>query len=413
MMGTYPQQELRFADENVFNEQLVSFDYLIPVLAVTPSFVSGRMTDRSLQTRMFHTRPGYRMPRAGGQITIETLACGAQADTKSGALAHTWDTKLDADGLGGSDLTQVGGVAGAGATAAAMANRTGTGLRGGIIRVGQAGDGRAEGQAAVATSPVTDLLTALPAAPSATDEIRASIMLWPRAVMGASKRFCLSFADDADMAFIFSGCHLASWGFRIVHGDVPIKVRTYNYAYWRQVSAPSLPASADLAQCDAAVSGGGSYCLQARGTSTRPANAEAQSAEVELTLNLGLAPKFGEVPGVPLCHITDWVRTKPDGPAGRLRMVHPYDEALFSSYDKDGSDSDYFHWLATLSAGEGTDATEGRHVQLYAPSMYRIEERMPPTPWSDLQYQTSVFGLQEGPDTTTELSRSFFRIGIS
>jgi hypothetical protein len=412
-MATFPQQEIKFADEAVFNEQLSTWTYMIPVLSVSPSFVSGRMTDRSHQARLFRTRPGYRMPRSGGQITIETFAPGAQVDTASGALAHTWDTKLDADGLGGADLTQVGGVAGATATATSLPNRTGTGLRGGIIRVGQAGDTRAEGQAAVMGNPTTSLLTGLPLAPNATDAVRGCIMLYPKETLGASKRFLVAWADNPGMQYIFSGCQLASWGIRIAHGEPPIKFRTYSYAYWREVTEATPSASA-LEQCDAAVSAGGSYFLEQVGTATRPSNAEREAAEVEITFNLGLTAKVGEVPGLPLCTVLGWVRTKPQGePAGTLRLVHPKRTGLEASYDKDGSESELFHFLATLSAGGGTAETEGRHVAIYCPRMYRINERVPPTDWSGLQYQTSWFGIDEGPDETNDLTRSFFRIGVS
>lgn len=413
-MATYNEQEIRFADEDAFNDQSdVSLDYRIPVLAVRPTFASGRSTDRSLQNRLYRTRPGYQMPRADGTFEIEMVLCGAQVDTASGALAHTWQTKLLADALGGSDLTGVGGVAGAGATASSMTNATGTRTRGAIVRVGQAGDGRAEGQAAVIGSPSTALLTALPAAPAAGDVVRACIMLFAKQTLGTSKRFLLAFSDNPGMQFFFTGCHCAAVAIRITAGDVPTLVLTYRYAYWRDTTVTT-PSAATLEQCDAAVSAGGSYFLQALGTATRPDNAEKQASEIDITLNLGLVTKVGEAPGVRLSQVTGYARSKPPGePAGTLRLVHPYDPALMASYDKDGSDSDFFHFLATLSVGEGTAETEGRHVAIDLPRIYRIGERVPPTEWNTLQYQTSLFALDEGPDETTDLTRSFARAGIS
>lgn len=413
-MRQYAEQEIRFADEDSFNDQSdTSLDYLMPVLSSAPGFVSGRTNDGSLQSKPFKTRPGYRLPRGPGQFSFDMWSCGAGADTATGALAHTAQTRLLSHGLGGEDLTQVGGVAGASATAGSMPNRTGTGLRGGICRVGQAGDGRCEGQATVMGNPTTDLLTELPDVPDAADVIRAAIMLYPKATLGATKRFLCAFAGTTGMQFLFTGCQLAILGIRIREGEPTRYTFTYNYAYWREFTVAT-PSGATMEDCDAQNCSGGSWLLQNVGTGTRPTNAENEIAELDITLNLGLAAKPGVTPGLKDCIVGGWVRTKPPGqPAGTLRLVHPYDADLLASWDKDGSDSDAFHFLATLNVGGGTAATEGRSDAIYVPNMFRSGPRMPPFELNGLQYQESMFDLTDGPDNTNELTESFIRIAKS
>lgn len=413
----YDQRKILVASEESFNNQdAVTFDDMLPVLAADAGFVSGRSSDRALQPHLFESRAGYLLPRSNGSFTLRSHACGAQVDTASGVLAHNWDSQLLADGLGGGSLAEVGGVAGASATASSLPNRTGTGLRGGIIRVGVAGDGRAEGQAAVMGNPTTSLLTALPAAPNAGDAVRAAIMVYAAQTLGTSKRFLFEWTgtdESPTIQYAFTGCHLESLALEIAENAVPMWTRTYRYAYWREVEVVT-PTDDSLEQCDAATTDGGSYILQTVGTATRPDNAERAAASIEIALNFGLTPLFGQVEGLPGCNIRGFARSKPPGePAGTLRLVHPFDKDLLESYDKDGSDSDLFHFLATLSVGGGTPETEGRHLAIYCPRLYRIGPRLPPFDWNGELYQESLFGMRNGPDVTNALTKSFFRMGIS
>jgi hypothetical protein len=411
-MAMFSELEVQFADETVFNEQLTTFDFRIPVLAVRPTFTSGRDTDRSLQNRLFKTRPGYLMPRSVARLEIDFYLGGAQVDTATGALVQTWLHKLIADALGGSDLTQVGGVAGASASATALTNATGTRTRGALVRVGQVGDGRAQGQGAVIGNPNTSLLTGLPAAPNAADVVRACLMAYLDEVPGPTKRFLVAHADQPGMQYIFSGCQAESFVVRQVHGDLPVVTIAYVAAYWRDVTI-STPTVEALEQCDAAVTAGGSYFLANVGTATRPDPETMKFSEVEVALNMGLTPQLGQNGGtVALSHVIGWVRTKdPTAPAGIVTIRRPFRAP--TEYDSDGSQTIYKHLLATLSAGGGTPESEGRHVLWYTPRMYPIGQRPASSDWQGLQYTEEQYALDEGPDNTNDLTLSAFRLGMS
>jgi len=412
-MAVFSQQEIQFADEIAVGELLQTFTTRIPVLAARPTLQSGRASDNSLQNRLYETRPGYRMPRSGGSFEIEAYLCGSQADTATGALVQTWIHKLIADGLGGSDLVQVGGLAGATATATALPSATGTRVRGAIVRVGQQGDGRALGQAAVIGDPSTSLLTGLPAAPAAGDVVRATLMAYPKDSLATSKRFLLGFADQPGMQYAFHGCALESLQIRVTHADLPIVTLTYRYTYWRELSGVTIPSAMALENCNTAISAGGSYFFNTVGTATRATEA---ATELDINLNMSLEPIVGQggLAGG-LQHITGWVRKKSDprAPAGTIRMAVPWSQAKATEYDADGSHSIEKHWLGTLSAGSGTPESEGRHVAIYCPRLYMIGERPSFQPWNDLQYVSTTYAMREGPDVTSDLTRSFIRIGMS
>jgi hypothetical protein len=413
-MTTFATQEIKFADEAVFNEQLTTWDYRIPVLAVRPTFPQMRDTDRSLQNRLFKSRPGYLTSRSLARLEIDFYLGGAQVDTASGALSEKWHYKLLADALGGGNLSQVGGDAGASATATALTNATGTRVRGGIVRVGQAGDGRAQGQATVIGNPDTSLLVALPAAPNATDVVRACMMAYLTEALGESKRFLVAHSDTTGMQHVFSGCHAERVDIRVVMGDLPVVTIAYLCAYHREETI-STPSADTLQNCDATISGSGSVFIANVGTTTRPADAEDKSSEFTISLNLQLIPQLGQNNGaLRHAHVIGFVRGKdPTAPAGIVQIRRPWATAPITDFDADGSNSTFKHLLHNLSAGGGTAASEGRHVSLYAPRMYRVGERPGPTDWSNLNYITETFALDEGPDETNDLTRSAFRLGLS
>lgn len=415
-MTTFAQQQLQFADEISFNDQsATSMSKAIPTLSIDAGLVSGRASDRSMQTRLWHTRPGYRMPRSNGQLKFEVLSAGAQVDTSSGALSATALHTLLSNGLGGSDLTGVGGVAGAAASTTAFAAATGTRPRGSLSRIGQAGDGKGEGQATVWGNPNTNLLVAAVGAPGATDKLRACQVAYLKETHAASQRFLLYHANDSAMQYLFTGCVLESWSIKYVSGDVAIETYVYRYAYWREVSGLS---ELSLEQCDSAIAAGGSFMLQTVGTATRQTDNTTKAAEMDVALNLGLVAQIGEVPGLPLCNVLGFVRTRTGENAGTLRLLYPWEDATQSTaggadYEKDGSSTVLKHFLFTLSAGGGAAENEGRHNVGYLPSLYPIGDKPTFKEWNGLPYQERMYALQEGPDTTNNLTRSAFRFGRS
>lgn len=411
--GVFYKQLVCVGTESSFCEVSSVFDAALAVTGVSYEIVSNRAgTDGTLRKRLWDSRPSYRMPRSGGKFRVEGYLGGAQVDTATGALSATEMQKLLAGALGGSDLTGVGGVAGAGATTTAMASATGTHPRGTHVRVGQALDGRAGGQAAVVGATAAALLTAMAVAPSETDKIRASQMIYLKETLGSSKRFLVHYTDG-DIQYAFHGCHAEAVTITTVYGDLPRYAIDYRYGYWRVVSGVDT-SSLVPENCDTVLTSGGSDFLQVMGTTTR--NILDAPVEMEITLNLGLQPVISQGGAFgPLQTVTQFVRKKGnvDEPAGTLRLTIPYDATQFADWDKDGSDSTSYHWLATLSPGEGTDETEGRHVTMSGPRLHRMGQRPAIRSRDDLQYMDVMFAFREGTDVTTDMSRSAFRIGLS
>lgn len=409
MTAVFNVQEIQYGDESAFSELLQTFTARIPVLGCRAGFQSGRSSDGSLQNRLATSRPGYLLPRSGGTFEIDVYFCGAGVDTQTGALAHTWLTKLLSDGLGGGDISQVGGVFGAGATTASWASATGTRTRGAVCRGGQKGDSRADGQAFVVGNPVTGSLVALPGTPNAGDLIRAGIMMYPAETLGVTKRFLVgfnsTFANGAQ--YVFHGCQLSGLTLKIDHMGVPQLTLQYRYAYWREVAGFTIPSAVALADCKAAASAGGSYFLQTVGTTTRALEA---ATAIELRIMLGLQERTGQGGVAALQNIIGWDRTQCDA---NLTLSVPWNSTKPTEYDSDGSDSISKHFLATLSAGGGQTANEGRHVGFYLPSIYPIGQRPAYTAWNGLLYQPIVYDCAEGPDTTNDLTRSVFRFYAS
>jgi hypothetical protein len=410
----FPVQEIQVADESSFCELLQTVDYSIPVTEVrVGEYTSGRASDMSRQNRMAKARPGYLMPRSGGSIELDIDLCGANQDTATGALPSThWLYKLLKDGLGGGNDSEVGGLAGAAATATSMAAVTGTGLRGGIRRVGQKKDGRADGQAAVMGNPTTDMITALPAAPNAGDVVRACLMAYFAEVPGTTKRFIVAHNSTLNPGaqYGFHGCQLENITIKSAMGAVTVLTLRYRYAFWRELSGFTMPSATTPESCNAHVMAGGSVFFQARGTATRLLIA---AHEWTLTLNMGLVPLPGQGGVDGLQSITGWARTRTSEFLATLAMTVEFDTAWTTAFDSDGSDANHYHCLHTLSAGEGTAATEGRHAAIYLPDVFQIGPRPTIRNWNDVTMMDLMFGCVEGPDTTNDLTRSVFRIGLS
>ncbi len=404
-IAVWNRQEIAFNDEGSFAELLQTFGTRIPVLDVRPQFPSGRASDGSLQTRLAESRPGFLMPRGPGSIEIDVDACGSLSDTATGALSATWLHTQLSDGLGGGNLAQVGGVAGATASVSALTNGTGTRVRGTVLRVGQKGDGRADGQPAVTDNPTTSLLTSLPGAPNAGDVVRACLMQYPAETLGATKRFLVGWNSTlaAGSQFAFHGCQLAGLAMKIAHGQLTTLTLKYDFAHWRELSGFTVPSGTTLQDCKAAVAAGGSYNLNDVGNATRAIEAASQIA---LTVNLGLADQSDQRGVTQLQRVTGWVRS---GFSCQLTLTVPPASANQTDYDSDGSDSPRKHFLAALSVGGGAAASEGRHFGFYLPNMYPSGPRPTVMQWNGLVYQEKTYTAVEGPDTTNDLTRSAVR----
>lgn len=403
-------QEIHVADDDDFvaDGSLDStFDDRLKIIDARVTLTSGKAPDNSLQSRLFKTEPGFNLGRSG-TIEIDFYLFGAGADVATGALPTPAHYKMIRDGLGGGDASQIGGVAGATATTTNMPNATGTRVLGGLARVGQLKDDKARGQPVVWNA-TTGTLVAMAAAPGAADVIRPCLMVYPKETPGPTKRFLVAHTQEG-MQYILHGCQVGGFVVRTISGAITVATLQYQVMYWRPVTVAT-PTAEVLEPGKASVANAGSYVMPAVGSTTRTV---MKAPEMEITLNLGLAPITGPG-GVDIYQgITDWVRIKAsrDEPAGTLRLTMPFDPDWGVAADPDGSDSNFYHFLFALSAGEGTTATEGRHVCGYMPLM-TFMERPGPLNWQDLTGTPLMFRLDEGPDTTNDLTKSFFRLGLT
>lgn len=410
-MALFSQMRVAFADEDVFNDQSEeTMDYRMPIVDARYSLAGGRGTNMARQSRLWKTDPGYLLPRSNGTVALDFLLCGANRDTATGAMVETAQHKLIAAALGGSEMTGVGGVAGAAATSTSLPNATGTHPRGTIVRVGQAGDGLAEGQATVVGATPTTLLVELPGAPAAGDKLRAALIAYATETLGTSMRIVIGWSHDPEMQLLFTGCQPETMQISFGSGDVAMVTIVFRYAYWKKPDTSDLAASMTMVDCDAHINAGGSNAWQDLGVATR--NTEPES-KMEITFNMGLVAETGNVEGLPLCNVTGFKRSKqPNVPAATLRVLGKWAETRLEEYMSDGGDTLHKHWLWTNSAGEGTADTEGRHWSCYAPDVYPIEAPPMPEPWNDLPYEGAFYALSEGPDVTSDLSQSYFRIAF-
>lgn len=385
-----------------------TFDERLAVVECRWTPAQMKAPDLSYQSRLWKSAAGFNLGRAG-TLEIDFYAGGAGADTATGALPTPPHYKLLRDGLGGGDATQVGGVAGATATTTSMPNATGTRVHGAISRVGVAKDARARGQAVVWGNPTTGTLVAMAGAPAAGDVIRAGLMVYPTETPGPTKRFLVGWTKTG-MAYIAHGCQLAAIRRSMPANGIPMITFVYGVQYWRPIVV-TVPTAEVMVGLTPAPSNGGSYVLAPLGQTTRSL---IKAPEIEITINLGLQPITGPG-GIDMHHgVTDWVRVKGnrDEPAGMLRLTAHFDAQFGEDWDADAGDANEYHMLATHSPGEG-GITEGRHIVDYWPLLRYMGERPSPFEWQGLTGTQLLFAMDEGPDETSELTRSFWRMALT
>jgi hypothetical protein len=407
-MPTFREKFIEFADESAVGELLATTTYRIPVIDCTlPQAVSNRGTNRAYHEDLADATPGWRQVRTTG-FSVEFFLGGAQVDTASGALQTLGLYKLLADALGGSDLTQVGGLAGAGASATSLPAATGTRVRGGISVVGVLGDGRAGGQAVVWGNPNTDSLVALPGVPNAGDVIRACKMAYLTDTPGPTKRFVVKHSEHADAGFAAHGCQAervtitTNWG-----EEARVRI-DYLAVNARQISG--FTSALTVEQNDAAIAAAGSFHLQTVGTTTRNI-VEARGA-LEITLNLGLIP-ITTLGGVdPYQSVTGWRRSKTADVIGTVRFIGAFGTTFPADWRLDGNSTVPKNLLAQLSTGEGTANTEGNHAVLFLPSLFPYGPEPMLDNWNEVPSQGVMYAMRSGPDKTNALTKSPLRIGL-
>lgn len=411
MATVFRTYECLVADEASFLESANSltssvFDERVPVLDCRVELNQGRAADGTVQSRKNASRPGYRTLRDAA-IEFDCYVPGAMTDPGTGAPTENWFSKLLGNGIGSSLITDDGGTVNSSTDADTFVTTGVTTITAGsIIRVGTKGDGYADGQPGVVdtwSGGNTQLLTALPGTPQATNAVRTCLNTYPtEANPTTSYRFCVMH-NDTGAFYQLLGCRLESVSFEIPIADGgPIRATMrFRAAYWDMAtpsSPSSFPSSVTLPNCDTAVIGGGSLYKQAFGTTTR---AVIQPSTLTLTLAMGLIPSIGPAAAQPaFCNIYGWTST---GCVPTLTYSIPYADNAESEFDADGSSTTYQHFL--FASG----ATAGRVFAFYMPRAFPVGMRPTRTDSNGLLYQTFSYQGTESTTTTSELTRSAIR----
>jgi len=222
----------------------------------------------------------------------------------TGSLTQTDLCKLLAHVFGNVDVSQVGTTCSAGWDANTGDVASGAGLvSGGMLRIGELGDGAAEGQylavTTVATNTVT-LATDAPGSPVASDVVYVPQMLYPVSTAatagqitsdGSTSNNTLRFLlQTANLAFVCRGCVATGVSFELGVGNLPRITIEWTCAAWNPVSATFPNATASASKCGSPITAGSTY-LQAKGTTTRATEVEADFA---MTFDTGILPLFGQ-----------------------------------------------------------------------------------------------------------------------
>jgi hypothetical protein len=407
MPKVFGLRELHTNAESSFNENAGSpgshtYDTRIPANDITLSIDQPRQSNDVVLSRQNDGKPGFNLPRTA-ELSFTVFWSGHVGAT-TGSLTETWLQELISDGLGGGDITQVGGTAGASATATDLPNTTATLVDGGIFRVGAIGDGRAEGQAAVVDDATGgSLLTALPGAANTGDVVYATQIAYPTESPSTTRRFLVGWTETGAQ-YHLTGCQLSSLTFQTEIGQIPTLTLTYRGAYWER-SAVTIPSSSPtIESCEAAPFAGGSVFYQTAATVTR---ATVQPSSLTFTVDLGLQEQLGPDTDVQYQNIVGWVRTqaKPS-----LSMTIPWATANETPWDSDSNDTTFKHVLVTMNPADG------RAVGFYMPKAYQMDPYPTATESNGLLYQTlNLMGIEGVPGTTggdgaSDLTKSAFRL---
>lgn len=408
MTSSFATREIHYGDETSFAENANSpstntFSHRMTVLSIDSGPPDqDRQTDGSLMSRQNDSRPGFLGAKGGGTFEFTTYWPGYGATTASGALAETWFQDLLGDGLGGSDVTEVGGAITACSDATYFtysASGSPLAIAHGAIRVGTKGDGRNDGQflipASVDGSRNVTLLTAAGAAVSTADTMYAAQIAYPIETLGNSKRFYFGWTTTGAQ-YQFMGCHLDGLTFNFPFGALPTVKWRYRYAYWARDARP-VPSTSSMDTLDVAPVAGGSVFFQTLGTATR---ATISPSEITLSLDMGLAEQAGPSTGT-YQYISGYSRLRC---VPTLSLLVPWSTTYEgAAYTTDGNSTTDKHILVSLSCGDGTA------VGFYMPNAYPVGPLPTYEEYNGLLYQRLTFRGREHTTVTNDRTRACIR----
>ncbi len=390
--------EIQFSAESSFAENSTSYTTHIPVLSYTFTPNKERIRDASFRSRMNVEGLSHMGPRSASfEFTCYLIG---HINPTTGSLAETWQQDLLSDGLGGGNTSQVGATVSS-ATSSTQFVFGGTAVAGGVLRLGAKGDSRGDGQPGVVNAAgTTTFLTAFGTTPNVGDQVYACQMAYHDESVSASlgtKRFMIGHTTTGAQ-YHLRGCQLAGLTFNEPLGGMPTVTFRYECAYWTE-SSVTIPSATAISSHDCAPVAGGSMFIQDFGTTTR---ATITPSEVNLNLEIGLAPIVGPGGTYADQHIVGWQRTmcKPT-----LSVLIPWSSTYYTWWDTLNSTISRKHILWSRTAGTG-----GRDGGWYLPYVHPVGPRPTRDEWNSQLYQRVMFMGSESTTTSTELTRSSVRL---
>ena len=342
----------------------------------------------------------------GGSFTTDIWIPGHGSATDSGTPTAEEHETILGYVLGNTTAGGAATTASAGTTTITTAAASGL-TAGQIFWGGVKADGRMDGQAGVVSTHSSNTLTslvAMPAAASGTDAIASAVMAYfTETPSSASVPSVRQRALTADQQYAMRGMFAQSIAISGLNPqEKPRASITWGVSDWDPVSA-TFPSSTSVDSFNPAPTAGGSLFVQNRGTATRQTYT---CRSFEVSIDLGIQPVMG--PGGVGSNqvIVGAVR----GPA-RITATFVVDsESATASPTWPGrwdSDSQFYHLLFNANG-----AASGKRVALYMPNCCIIDRKPVQIAQNGINRESITMQAYMGTDTTSELTRSAFRIGL-
>jgi hypothetical protein len=367
---------------------------------------------------------GIRHPRTPSERTVQDLQEGTMP--LLGVHEVEFKTKHYLPGHGSAAATALtdimrllgyvlgnatAGIASQTATGTGTAVAPGTsgvngGIAGAIAWVGTKNDGRADGQPGVIATHVGSVITFLNALPAHSGEQRCARVRRVRVPVGVaaqaavqSLRFRL---QTANLQVVAHGCFPRSIRFDFPMSGKPTFEVTWGGSWYEFVAAtyPDVTAKQDYLAAPIAA---GSFFNQTVAVTTRDAAHVKQIETFSLTYDLGISPKMGPGGVSPYQKYISADRTP-----GHCSIEYTLDsEAATATPTEGGSDTVFEHALFNLNG-----AAPGQRVAIYFPKLCRRENNALQIAQNGRNSKRVVMDAYTGGTSTSELTKSCFRIAF-
>jgi hypothetical protein len=387
-------------------ENVATFATLrIPTIGPIESAVTHAKipTERTVQYRSDGSDPVLGVQ--GGEIKMKSYLAGHGSSTAGATTVTAYETFLGKIFGGTAAVSAASGTTATAGTAASWTTAaSATFAAGSVPFFGVRADARGGGQAGVVSSHTLTalaLLTATAGAPSSSDLVGSSTMLFPNTSPTATEITGVRFLhQSANLQYKYHGCYpkaVELSGFNA--GEIPAIGHTWGVSAWGYSTA-TFPSTTTTDTSNPAVVAAGSFFINDVGTST---SAIRSIRNFTVNYTLGIEPRKG--PGG-LWQYQDTIGAVRTPDMIKLTWTEDADAATTSpvlpGYGTAGTRK---HILYTLSTADGS------RVALYFPSVcidnvavQKIDQNI-----NRLTVEATAY---VGPTLTSELTRSPMRIAL-